>query len=357
MSKKVPRLTKLSAEHCAILSDVREKWLHVPDATGPAAREQAEAGVADAYRLAGLPEPDRIEWADSPMAATIAVARHREDNVSREIKAVGGWPEWGDLWETTWWQISEQVKTPLRTGERIGGMLKDEVYELLTTTRWKDLGLPKKAHRPSEVGMLQDGAILGQHDVARLAMQEAFRGLGLIDAPPADGLARVARSAGWWWPLRGAAVLTERPVELHLDVYGQPHHAYGPAVIYPDGFGVHVWRGSRVPEHVITGQVTGTQWLAEPRGQVRLIIAERMGYQWLLDQVPKIRMGARLWCVTDPGSSGYGVSRSWVMPEDIWLLETQDGPRRVPPDVKNAKAAAEWLRRSGKDYRPPTPSY
>ncbi|MFI6604642.1 DUF6745 domain-containing protein [Nonomuraea sp. NPDC050536] len=290
MSEKVPRLTKLSAEHCAMLSEVREKWLHVSDATGPADREQAEAGVADAYRLAGLPEPDRIEWADSPMAATIAMTRHQEDRVSREIQAVGGWPEWGDLWETTWWRISELVKTPLRTGERIGEVVKDEVYELLTTSRWKDLGLPEKAHPPSEVGMLQDGAILGQHDVERLAMQEAFRGLGLIDAPPADGLARVARSAGWWWALRGAAVLTERPVELHLDADGRPHSAHGAAVVYPDGFGVHVWKGARVPERVITGQVTGAQWLAEPRGQVRLIIAERMGYQWVLDQVPKIRM-------------------------------------------------------------------
>ncbi|MFI6604643.1 hypothetical protein ACIBHX_51190 [Nonomuraea sp. NPDC050536] len=51
------------------------------------------------------------------------------------------------------------------------------------------------------------------------------------------------------------------------------------------------------------------------------------------------------------------MSRSWVMPEDIWLLETEDGPRRVPPDVKNAKAAAAWLSRSVEDYRPPTPSY
>jgi hypothetical protein len=167
MSDKVPRLTKLSAEHLAILSETREKWRHVPEATGPADREQAEAGVADAYRLAGLPEPGRIEWADSPMAATIAMTRHQEDGVSREVQAVGGWPEWRDLWETTWWQISEEVKTPLRTGERLGEVIKDEVYELLTTTRWKDLGLPKKAHRPSEVGMLQDGAILGQHDVAR----------------------------------------------------------------------------------------------------------------------------------------------------------------------------------------------
>jgi hypothetical protein len=90
---------------------------------------------------------------------------------------------------------------------------------------------------------------------------------------------------------------------------------------------------------------------------VRLIIAERMGHRWLLKQVPKTRVGARLWRVTDPGSSGYGMSRSWVVPEDIWLLETQDGPRRVPPDVENAEAAAAWLRRSDADYRPPTPSY
>ncbi|MFI0424483.1 hypothetical protein [Spongiactinospora sp. 9N601] len=68
-------------------------------------------------------------------------------------------------------------------------------------------------------------------------------------------------------------------------------------------------------------------------------------------------MGAGLWCVIDPGSGDHGVSRSWVVPEDVVLLETKGGPRRVPPRCGSASAAAAWLRESKKDYRPPSLSY
>ncbi|MFI6599278.1 hypothetical protein ACIBHX_23755 [Nonomuraea sp. NPDC050536] len=84
------------------------------------------------------------------------MTRHQEDRVSREIQAVGGWPEWGDLWETTWWRISEQVKTPLRTGEQIGEVVMDEVYERL--------------HR-----LVEDAAIQPQVDDQRRAVRAGTR--------------------------------------------------------------------------------------------------------------------------------------------------------------------------------------
>ena len=59
--------------------------------------------------------------------------------------------------------------------------------------------------------------------------------------------------------------------------------ATGPAAVY-------AWHGIRVPRRVITGELTGADWLTEERSQVRHAIAERMGYRWMLANVPAERL-------------------------------------------------------------------
>jgi hypothetical protein len=192
--------------------------------------------------------------------------------------------------------------------------------------------------------------------------------LGLGGGRSPAGFGRVARSAGWWWAFRGALVLSERPTELHRDEHGQAHCEDGPAVRYRDGFAVYAWHGVRVPPRVIAGDLTGTYWRDEPSAKVRGIIAERMGYPRLLAEVPARRVHAHergtLWRIHEPGSDDYSLSMSFVVPEDIVLLELPDadasGPgslRRVPPDTANVPAALAWMRLHQEDYWPPTPSY
>ena len=60
-----------------------------------------------------------------------------------------------------------------------------------------------------------------------------------------------ARSCGWWWPLRGAVVITDRPAEIHRDSAGRLHRTDGAALLYRDGWGVYAWHGIRVPAWVI----------------------------------------------------------------------------------------------------------
>src|SRR5690348_4243524 len=56
-------------------AETTARWRAVAAATGPADRAAAEDGVRLAYRLAELPEPERIIWADSPREGAELAAR------------------------------------------------------------------------------------------------------------------------------------------------------------------------------------------------------------------------------------------------------------------------------------------
>jgi hypothetical protein len=123
--------------------------------------------------------------------------------------------------------------------------------------------------------------VWGQHEAGWLAFYDTFAKLGLSDLThPLDGLAEVARSAGWWWPFQGAVLLTERPLAIHRDARNRLHFEDGPAVIYPDGFGVWAWHGVRVDRAVIETpitSITAKQITGERNAEVRRVLVERIG--------------------------------------------------------------------------------
>lgn len=207
-------------------------WRAVAAATGRADRGAAEAGVRLAYRAAGLAEPERVIWADSPKAAVEVVEKLTGAGRSvREEVRTRPWAEerrrlydelgpagWSALWSATGaqlWETTAALAERIRTGV---------VAEL--------------AARPedeSSIRLVLLDAVLGQHDAAWLA---AFDGRG----DRLTGLAEVARNAGWWWPYEHAVVIVERPEALHRDEAGRLDRADGPALAYPDGFALYAWR-------------------------------------------------------------------------------------------------------------------
>jgi hypothetical protein len=64
----------------------------------------------------------------------------------------------------------------------------------------------------------------------------------------------VARSAGMWWPFEHAAVISERPAEVHLNAEHLLERGDGPAVVFRDGRRAYAWNGKAVPE----------RWIVEP---------------------------------------------------------------------------------------------
>ncbi|MFC8727793.1 DUF6745 domain-containing protein [Streptomyces bacillaris] len=312
-------------------------WRDVAAATGAADRAAAEEGVRRAYRLAGLAEPERIVWAESPRAAVEAVEKLTDAGRSvREEVRTRPWAEerrrmydelgpagWSALWSATGAQLWE---TTAALAERIrSGVVAD------------------LAPRPTEEGavrlVLLD-AVLGQHDAAWLA---AFDGRG----DRLTGLAEVARNAGWWWPYERAVVISERPEVLHRDEAGRLDHGEGPALAYRDGFALYAWRGMPVPAAFLAelASLTPQRIRGEENAELRRVMLEYYGYDRYLTEsgaepVHRDETGI-LWRIALDGDEDV------VMVEVVNSTPEPDGTHRtywlrVPPGTRTAKDGVAW---------------
>lgn len=69
-----PRIESLTEEQQARCPEFVERWTKIGLCTDRADRPRAEAGVRRAYVLAGLPEPERLVWCDSPLSMGLTQA-------------------------------------------------------------------------------------------------------------------------------------------------------------------------------------------------------------------------------------------------------------------------------------------
>ncbi|MFH8375629.1 DUF6745 domain-containing protein [Streptomyces cyaneofuscatus] len=312
-------------------------WRDVAAATGAADRSAAEEGVRRAYRTAGLAEPERIVWAESPRAAVEAVEKLADAGRSvREEVRTRPWAEerrrmydelgpagWSALWSATGAQLWE---TTAALAERIrSGVVAD---------------LAGKPEDEGAVRLVLLDAVLGQHDAAWLA---AFDGRGDL----LRGLAEVARNAGWWWPYERAVVISERPEALHRDEAGRLDHGAGPALAYRDGFALYAWRGMPVPAAFLAelASLTPQRIREEENAELRRVMLEYYGYDRYLTEsgaepVHRDETGI-LWRIALDGDEDV------VMVEVVNSTPEPDGTHRtywlrVPPATRTAKDGVAW---------------
>ncbi|MGW5737869.1 MULTISPECIES: DUF6745 domain-containing protein [Streptomyces] len=316
------------------------RWRRAVAATGPADRAAAEAGVRLAYRRAGLPEPERIHWAASPLEAVRRVTAER-DGLGRSVRDAvrsrpwaaerasvharlgpGGWSEHWNATGARLWDITQALASRIRTG--VVEELTDGDHTAETAVRL----------------VLLD-AVLGQHEAAWLCAFDTSEG------SPLDGLAAVARAAGWWWPFERVAIVCERPLELHRDEAGRLDRADGPALAFPDGFALHAWRGMPVPEEFLgeLSALTPERIRAEENAELRRVMLEHYGYDRYLDEsgavpVHRDETGV-LWRVELAGDEDV------VMVEVVNSTPEPDGTRRtywlrVPPATRTAREGVAW---------------
>lgn len=105
---------ELDAAALVELEAYSKRWWNLPFDTRPADRGAAEGAIRDAYRLAGLAEPEEIVWAASP----VALERSRKDR---------------------WYELSpgesvlrEVVQLPLERAMRVVGALPSPTYAALS---------------------------------------------------------------------------------------------------------------------------------------------------------------------------------------------------------------------------------
>ncbi|MEU3749810.1 MULTISPECIES: DUF6745 domain-containing protein [Streptomyces] len=351
-----------------------DKWRAVAAATGPADRAAAEAGIRLAYRTAGLAEPARVLWADSPLAA-VALVRGLTDpgrSVRDEVRT-RPWAEerrrlhdtlgpagWATHWQATGaglWDLTRALAEQIRAGVTEAATAEGAGADPRTDVSGREAGETREAREVPEareataVRLVLLDAVLGQHDAAWLA---AFDGRGERLA----GLAAVAEHAGWWWPYENVAVVCERPVELHRDEAGRLDRGDGPALAYADGFALHAWRGMPVAADFLAGLagLTPERIRAEENAELRRVMLEYYGYDRYLAV-----SGAR-----HEHRDGTGVlwrveladDEDVVMVEVVNSTPEPDGSHRtywlrVPPSTRTAREGVAWtFGLSAEEYEP-----
>ena len=236
-------ITELTAEQKATLEKVRDEWLSVGLSTEPADRAAAEDGVRAAYRRAGLTPPRVMVWLDSPLAGCIGatVLGQAEDQVwdqvGDQVRAQVGRQVWGQVGDQVADQVADQVREQVM--DQVGDPVADQVRGQI------------RAQVTAQVRGQVRGQVWGQHDAGFLSWCDAMQRIG-VTGIDVDGLSAVARNAGWWWPMREAVILTDRPDTLHRDPQGRLHCTTGPALRYRDGWSIYAIHGERVPDHIET---------------------------------------------------------------------------------------------------------
>jgi hypothetical protein len=406
----------LTDQQRADTAALRDGWIRVALSTERCDRPAAEDAVRRAYRTAGLTPPGVVVWMDSPLGGTLArvVLSHHAAPPTRLWAEVwsGLWDQlservgdrlrdrlveqlWGQLDEGVWarldplraqlddhlWQrLVEQIRERLegRLGDRsVAGLwnelgeqlwvplrdrlefqltdrpafdLWDRLQNRLGEQLWTQLeGRPFPWEHGRQLGPWSEGYWLS-------LFTRALDIAGLPASPRLGAIADAVREVGWWWPLRGAAVLTDRPTALHLDPQGRLHHPTGPAVSYADGYGLHAWHGTRVPADLVTGDGWDPpRILAERNSEIRRCAIERRGWDRFVVEGGLRQVGPDQ---LDPGNPGQ-VLRLYELPGGLRSLYHQparslvvcnaspdrDGRRRVfglpvPADVPDALTAA-----------------
>lgn len=339
-----------------MLAEVREEWLAHGLSTQPADRKAAEEGVAKAYLAAGFRPPNTIVWCDSPLdGAREALYNCRWDTPDYHVS--------NRVVSRAQFDIRDEVHNEAhrRMTQEAWSTITAEVWDPLDNQLRRNVYIPILDEVAAKVRTLRPRHAAG-HDGLWLGLADAYGRLG-FDVSPMDGLMQVARSAGWWWQSVDKVVLTERPTAIHRDSQNRLHNETGPAVVYPDGFGVYAIRGVRVPKGVVTHPdlITGDHIAEEPNTEVRRIMLERFGYEryiahWKLVPISTQRVPC-LSAATCNHTDEQHTARLYVAhldgDEPLAMLQVYNSTPepdgsikqywlRVPPTMQTAREAIAW---------------
>jgi hypothetical protein len=309
-----------------------------------------------AHAATRFPAPDRVEPAIRSAALGLAFASRTPAKMPAVLRDGSPPSEWHaaqavtDAARATWGQYAfwrhgrvDYRKRAVRVAmEALGAPEQDlpqwlryRTPHYLQAKQCLDWALGQRAH-------LEELALLDA--LARLHDGVPYRAV--------DGMATVARSAGWWWPFEDVAVVCERPARRALDREGRLHAEDRPALAFPDGFAAYFWHGRIVPRWAVL-EPTPPRIAAEANVEVRRCAIEALGWARFTEEAELTLVDE----CPDPGNPGQRLSLHTV-PGKVWgtparvLVCTNgsvdlDGGRHtfgllVPVTVDSALGAAAW---------------
>src|SRR5262249_35627292 len=179
---------------------------------------------------------------------------------------------------------------------------------------------------------MMQGSVSRKYHLTWMAMDEAAGGEGTAPALLTAAW-KVARSAGPWWAFRIAAIITERPLEVHRNAQWLLQRGDGPAIRYRDGWQAFAWNGCSMPE----------KWIMQPQSipARRLKEADKTFRAYL-----SVRLGAEAAPTRKASSKPSSVFKR-ELPSDVaerieFLLKHAEGRLPFYERYKNGECREVW---------------
>jgi hypothetical protein len=274
------KITELTPGQWQMVHQRRTEWLGSGLSTAPADRPAAEQAITGMYRLI-KEKPPQYFWADSPAGALMATAvlskKHPtlvpqlDSSLRASLRHSLDSSLAGSLDSSFYVRLRDSLDSSLAgsLGTAVAGVVHDSLYG----------GVSGPARD-------QYACFWGQHEWW-LAWYLVPCELGIASYRP-DHIAllqlwaRLANSAGWWWPGKKLCIVSDRPALVHTETWDASrgtvrlHNSTGPAIAYRDGLKEYAWHGRRVPAWVIE-EPTAERIAAESNAEVRQCAIEALG--------------------------------------------------------------------------------
>lgn len=340
-------LTELKPEHRARMDEWADMWIERGLSTERADWDTFERAVAACYQFAGLEPPRVVVRCPSPLVAALAgpvaamlleKGAAGEDVVKRAVWGTFGSKVDAAIVEAVYVAVMRALRPPKKiTG--VSGDVVQDAREAVTYHWARYLG--------GQFWLSWQAYTSFFRDVCGLKLE---KDLWARDRAYADA----QQSVCWWWPHADFIMASDRPLVICREQVGPPgwgshqlHCEDGPAMVWPDGWGVWSWHGVRVPRHVIEAPetITVAEIKEEKNAEVRRVMRERYGHgRYLQDTKAKL-------VDADHEVARKGAAPRCLIEDDEgrrWLVGTDGGTRRVyymevGAEVKTCKEAHESL--------------
>ena len=291
----------------------RDKWMAIGLSTEPANRKEAERGIDEIYRIAGLKEPKKV-WCMSPLSS--GLTRYSVMNI-KEVKV--GKNVGDSVGDSVWDSV----------GASVGDSVRDSV--------WDSVGDSVRA----SVG----DSVYGQHDAAWLGFYDYFNNELKLEkqTEKLKGLWIYSQNAGWAIPHENICWLSERHDVCKVNNQGRIHCDGGVSIHYPDGFSIWALNGVRVSKEIAetpANELSSKLISTEKNAQVRSEIIKKIGYSRILKDLKAKHMDS--WREYEL----YRIDNVDIEP--MFLLKFncpstgEFYANRVPPDCTKAREAIKW---------------
>ena len=281
------RIEKLTQSQIDRFPEWVDKWTRIGLCTDPADRARAEQAICLSYQLGWKDPPQKIVWLGSPLGNSLAryILGIKENGISSSVRT-HVWAGVRDsvrasVWDIVWAGVQNSVWAGVQHSVWAG--VQASVRDIVRTSMRASMG----------------NSIYGQHESGWLSFYSFFREIcGLQEqTQKLVGLLELAQSCGWILPHENICFASERHNILNRDAQGRLHSTSGPALMYPDGFGIWAVHGVRLPEYVIERpqEITCAKIQKEDNAEIRRVMLDQYGIPRYIHDVGATEMARDDW--------------------------------------------------------------